>query len=148
MWDCVSHQRTYFCLLSFVRHQVLKILTSSGQVSHLVPLNILALWRTAGLQPGYFITFYADILKWDAHHHRFLPIVHIHIHSLHWNCLPNGHMGTIFLANTHRLIGFLFCMALCHIFSLKAGKTNFKKQPSPTREERKRNENISRWFAM
>lgn len=32
-----------------------------------------------GTQPGYFITFYADVLRWLAHQLRFLPIVHIYI---------------------------------------------------------------------
>lgn len=38
-----------------------------------------------GTQPGYFITFYADVLKWLAHQLRFLPIVHICIPILGWN---------------------------------------------------------------
>ena len=40
-------------------------------------------------------------------------------------------MGTIFLSNTPAFIGFLFYMALCHIFSLKAGRTNVLKCLAP-----------------
>lgn len=124
--EIMHYNRELSCWLSFIRPEAWKML-HQGKCAiqcHRITHPCGSLW----IQPGYFITFSADILQWDAHHHRFLPPVHTHTHSRHCNSLLKGHLGTIFLSNTPRFIGLLFYMALCHIFSLKAGKTNFKKQ--------------------